>query len=372
MTESALLPEDEASSPEEWGDKYRAHWRLYDAFSERLRSLLEELLKAAGIVAVQVDARAKDVESFIDKLEKKPGRYENPLVDITDLAGVRVIVYYASDVERVDALIEREFLIDADNSWKRTPTADPDRFGYRSDHYVVSCSESRSRLGEWSPYQDLKAEIQVRTVLQHAWAAIDHRLSYKRSSEIPTELKRQLFRISALLEVADDQFESVRIAAGHLSTSYEQSVSAGKLTVPVDRASVEIYVDHSPQTQYWTNVASSVGFRMEPGPRHTDSEIDDDRRGIGALTRASQSSGFTDLDELDRFLHGAQVWGENALSTVIGSTDGGEWYMSPAFIMASIVLIGSDLNSDELATASDGEPFFVEALMKARAARPTT
>jgi putative GTP pyrophosphokinase len=200
---------------------------LYHSFSARLQSLLNELLASEGIGAAQVDARAKDVQSFIDKMGRRPGRYLDPLADITDLAGVRVVVYYSSDVELVDAMIEREFAVDEKNSWRRTPSTDPDRFGYRSDHYVVSCSTSRAGLGEWQPYVGLRAEIQVRTVLQHAWAAIDHRLNYKRASEIPAELKRQLFRISALLEVADDQFESVRLAAGRLSSSYERSVSLG-------------------------------------------------------------------------------------------------------------------------------------------------
>jgi hypothetical protein len=121
---------------------------------------------------------------------------------------------------------------------------------------------------------ELCAEIQVRTVLQHAWAAIDHRLNYKRANEIPVELKRQLFRISALLEVADDQFESVRLAAEHLSTSYEQSVSAGELEPPIDRASVSVFVERSPRARYvdgrriasWIRRrASAVGGRSGHG-----------------------------------------------------------------------------------------------------------
>ncbi|HXB66408.1 MAG TPA: hypothetical protein VNV42_16200 [Solirubrobacteraceae bacterium] len=321
------------------------------------------MLSADGITAVQVDARTKEVDSFVDKIARKPGKYQNPLIDITDLSGVRVILYYSSDVERVDSLIEREFAVDDANSWKRTPTSDPDRFGYRSDHYVVSCSPSRAQLSEWSPYRGLKAEIQVRTVLQHAWAAIDHRLNYKRASEIPAELKRQLFRISALLEVADDQFESVRQGAARLSSTYKESVSSGHLNLPIDRDSIEVYVDSSPRMQQWGAAAVGAGFNMEP----PNFEPSDDSEGVAELTLASQLAGFADLNELDRFLDQANDWGEQALLALRPAGVSNEWYMTPTFIIASLIYIGSNLSREELERSS-GHGFYVDGVLAARAA----
>lgn len=351
-------------SPSEWGAAYAQRRRLYDSFSGRLRSLIIELLSAEGINAVQVDARAKDVQSFIEKIARRPGEYRDPLTDITDLSGVRVIVYYSSDVERVDSLIEREFTVDRDNSWRRTPVSDPDRFGYRSDHYVVSCSASRASLGEWKPYQGLKAEIQVRTVLQHAWAAIDHRLNYKRADEIPVELKRQLFRISALLEVADDQFEAVRLGAERLSGEYKKSVSSGELDLPIDRDSMTIYVEGNARVQHWGEVAARVGFNLSRPPGIPD---DDDDGGITALTLASQLSGFVNLAELDEFLDQVNAWGEDALAALrpAGSP---EWYVTPPFIIASLLYIRSDLSREELLVKTRSSQFYVDGILKARSA----
>jgi putative GTP pyrophosphokinase len=357
-------------SAAEWGDLYRERRTLYHSFSARLQSLLNELLASEGIGAAQVDARAKDVQSFIDKMGRRPGRYLDPLADITDLAGVRVVVYYSSDVELVNTMIEREFAVDEKNSWRRTPSTDPDRFGYRSDHYVVSCSTSRAGLGEWQPYVGLKAEIQVRTVLQHAWAAIDHTLNYKRASEIPAELKRQLFRISALLEVADDQFESVRLATGRLSSSYERSVSSGELGLPIDRASVEVYVEQSPRTERWTNSADKAGFNLDKAPWSDD--LDGDMSdGIADLTQASQGVGFTDLAQLDAFLEQAEAWGEAALVAMRTGGRDGEWYVSPAFILASLVYIGSGISADDLETQSGGAKFYINSILRARDVVPS-
>jgi hypothetical protein len=272
-------------------------------------------------------------------------------------------LYYSSDVERVDSLVEREFTVDEANSWKRTPTSDPDRFGYRSDHYVVSCSPSRAGLSEWSPYRGLKAEIQVRTVLQHAWAAIDHRLNYKRASEIPTELKRKLFRISALLEVADDQFESVRQGAEHLSSTYKESVSSGHLNLPIDRDSIEVYVDTSPRMQQWGAAAVRAGFNLE---KPTVGSNPDDPEGVAELTLASQLAGFADLKALDRFLDQAGDWGEQALHA-LRPAGRGTWYATPAFIAASLIYIGSNLSREDL--ERDGSHgFYVDGILAARAA----
>jgi putative GTP pyrophosphokinase len=362
-------------SPAQWGEAYRDQRPVYDSYASRVRSLLIELLAIEQITAVQVDARAKDVQSFIDKVGRKRGKYANPLRDVTDLAAARVIVYYASDVERVDALIEREFTVDHANSWRGAPSDDPDRFGYRSDHYVVSCSSTRADLGEWRPYQGLKVEIQVRTVLQHAWAAIDHRLNYKRASEIPTELRRQLFRISALLEVADDQFEAVRVAAQQLNTDYDERLASGELDLPIDRAAIDLYLERSPRTKWWSEAASAAGYNLEPTPWEGDLGLDDSD-AAGELTQASQLVGFTQLADLDAFLEEAESWGSAALTAMRASArerrehGGDEWYVTPAFVITSLVYMHSQLSRSDLESATGGADFYLDGLLKGRQAIP--
>lgn len=65
---------DSDRSPSDWGAAYRKQWQLYDAFTGRIRGLLSELLLADDVTAVQVDARTKEVDSFVDKIARRPGR----------------------------------------------------------------------------------------------------------------------------------------------------------------------------------------------------------------------------------------------------------------------------------------------------------
>lgn len=89
---------------------------LYESFSVRLGSLLKDLLHDVGVDTAQIEARAKDVESFAEKV-KRPGKdYGDPMHQITDLVGIRVVTYYLEDVDRVGKLIRDEFEVDHENS----------------------------------------------------------------------------------------------------------------------------------------------------------------------------------------------------------------------------------------------------------------
>src|SRR4051794_24466750 len=107
---------DPSRSPADWGEEFRDRRPLHVAFAERLRGLLSALLEAEEIDPIQVTARGKDVASFVEKLTRKEGRYSNPLDDMTDLSGARVVVHYLSEVQRVGGLITREFDVDPDQS----------------------------------------------------------------------------------------------------------------------------------------------------------------------------------------------------------------------------------------------------------------
>ena len=100
---------------------------------------------------------------------------------MTDITGVRVITYFADQVDEIAKVMEGEFNIDIKNSIDKRDILDPDRFGYLSLHYViVSLSSARCALAEYRSFSELKAEVQVRSILQHAWAEIEHDLGYIR------------------------------------------------------------------------------------------------------------------------------------------------------------------------------------------------
>ena len=107
-------------------------------------------------------------------------KYENPLTGITDLAGVRIITYFPDTLAQVDRMLVDEFEI-IEKSNKGATLLQEERFGYQSIHYLVKLKGERARLAEYRNLKDGVVEIQIRTILQHAWAEIEHDIQYKSS-----------------------------------------------------------------------------------------------------------------------------------------------------------------------------------------------
>ncbi len=178
------------------------------SFKDRIELLLKELINDENINIHNVSSRVKDESSLVKKIEKKGHKY-NSINDITDLIGIRIITYFEDDVDKIAKIIEKEFKIDIDNSIDKRKK-DYDKFGYQSLHYIISISSDRSNLPEYKKYKHLKAEIQIRSVLQHAWAEMEHDIGYKSKEAIPEQVKRNFSRIAAFLEAADIDFIRIR------------------------------------------------------------------------------------------------------------------------------------------------------------------
>ena len=191
-------------------NEYQLIRPLYEDYSERLRILLKSLIDENHIKYHLIESRTKSLESFKEKLLRKEPKYSNPIEEMTDLSGIRIIVYYIDDVEKIEKIIKEEFIIDEQNSIDKRTLLKTNEFGYQSVHYVISLSKDRQKLPEWKKYSKFKAEIQIRTVLQHSWASISHELEYKTKFEIPSTLKRKLFRLASLIELADEEFKTAR------------------------------------------------------------------------------------------------------------------------------------------------------------------
>ena len=193
---------------------FREQRPLYCGYTERMADLIRALLADYGIRVQTVECRTKAEDAFVEKVYREGKAYGDPLAEITDISGIRVIAYYTRDVEDIAEILGREFLVDSDNTVDKSEVLGEDRFGYQSIHYIVQLTAERAELTEWHRFAGLKAEVQLRTVLQHAWAAINHSLTYKSQDDVPSPLRRRLHRISALLEAADAEFEDLKAALG--------------------------------------------------------------------------------------------------------------------------------------------------------------
>ena len=119
-----------------------------------------------------------------------------------------------------------------------------DRLGYQSVHYIVELPPNRTCLPEYSRYSGLKAEIQLRTVLQHAWAEIEHDIQYKSIETIPKEIRRRFTALAGLLEIADREFQAVQADDERLRQQARRSVAQGKLNeVEITGDALKAYLD---------------------------------------------------------------------------------------------------------------------------------
>jgi putative GTP pyrophosphokinase len=190
----------------EVSEEYSKVRNKYDTLGTNLAQALELFLKENDLKVLSVTYRVKDKESFVEKIDRK--NYEKPFDDIEDICGIRIICYYQSDVDKIAEIISKEFEV-LENQDKEE-LLEADQFGYRSTHFIVKIKKEWLKAPNYRGLEDLKAEIQIRTVLMHAWAEIEHKLAYKKKSHIPDKFRRKLSRISAKLEEADEQFEELR------------------------------------------------------------------------------------------------------------------------------------------------------------------
>jgi putative GTP pyrophosphokinase len=265
---------------------------LYVDFASEVEAILTECLRALPLAVASVQARAKDVDSFGEKaaslheLDPSQPRYPRPLADITDLAAARVITFFPKSVAVVDALLHKEFVV-----LERTDKADllreQEKLGYQSVHYLVRLSPSRTVLAEYGRYRDLVAEIQVRTVLQHAWAEIEHDIQYKSVETIPLTIRRRFMAVAGLLEIADREFQEIQDEDERLRQAARLSVNAGRLEeVEITGDALKAYLDKRMGSdgrmtrsayEHEARVLRSLGFNTFGALDECIAGLDDDR-----------------------------------------------------------------------------------------------
>ena len=199
-------------------------------------TLLSELIKNASIPYHQITGRLKERHSLEKKISGQQDKYTR-LNDITDISGIRIITYLESNVDAVAKIIEGEFEIDKHNSIDKRQLKE-DQFGYRSLHYVVECNKDRLKLSEYQRFSGKKFEIQVRSILQHAWAEIEHDLGYKGSVSIPVNYKRGFNRVAALLETADIEFDRLKRDLTKYETQIDNLIRTEPQNVLLDQVSL--------------------------------------------------------------------------------------------------------------------------------------
>ncbi|MBS5521619.1 MAG: hypothetical protein KHX56_05035 [Clostridiales bacterium] len=222
--------------------EYYQNMEIYKKLKYDVGEIITTLIDINHIKISNMTLRIKSEEALKNKVISK-AKY-NHLDEITDILGCRIVTLFESDVDKIFDLIDKTFEIVEIVDKRKKHKVNNIEFGYTSLHLVVKFTDERCQLVEYQKYQDILFEIQLRTVLQHAWAEVEHGLGYKSFYEPPMEIKRKLNRLAATLEILDEEFEDIRygIALYNQSLDKEEKV----LKTDINKDSLIAYVNSSP------------------------------------------------------------------------------------------------------------------------------
>jgi len=264
---------------------------LYSDFTTKVYELIKGLLKENQLFVHSVSYRIKDRARLEKKLKEKDKNYQT-LNDVTDISGIRIITYFSDDVDKVATIVEKEFTVDRENSVDKRALMDPDRFGYLSLHYVVQINSDRLKLTEYKRFSTCKVETQIRSILQHAWAEIEHDLGYKGELAVPREIRRRFSRLAGLLEVADTEFTAIRDSLLKYEGSIAKEIAKSPAEVLINQASLVAYVEISEIVKELDESIASI----------TESNIYKDIQSIAKDVTKLSFVNIETIGELDRLL----------------------------------------------------------------------
>ena len=189
--------------------QYNRSLASYEAITTQFQSMLSLLLQSQPLHLHSISGRTKNSRSLADKIVKHKHKYQS-LNDITDLCGIRIITYYDDEVDKIAQVIRQNFSVDQKNSIDKRKKLNPTEFGYTSLHLIVNLPVNAKGICQEAFTHICKVEIQIRSILQHAWAEIEHDLEYKNPAGTSDEIRRRFSRMAGLLEVADSEFRTLR------------------------------------------------------------------------------------------------------------------------------------------------------------------
>jgi putative GTP pyrophosphokinase len=183
--------------------------RLLIPLAKRLQIHFESLLKDDPRID-RVSARAKTVERFAEKAEKKKGdgtpKYDDPLGQIQDMVGVRIVTFYLSDVDAIADKVSSYFQKIEE---KALIPDSPDKFGYEGKHFIMFIPRDVTREDECGDDDPKFFELQVKTLFQHAWGEASHDLAYKSPTPLTEDQKRRVAYAAAQAWGGDRIFQDL-------------------------------------------------------------------------------------------------------------------------------------------------------------------
>lgn len=286
---------------DEIGIRYVESLKLYEEYAARIRNLIQDLVEVEGVEFYAIEGWAEPPAELLRMLSTLE---EKDLAGV-DLVTIRVLLRFPADVLRIESLIKSEFDVDTSRSLPSNSRTlkDPGRFGYPAVVYILSLSKSRSTLKEWEKYKELNFRLELRTLLQEAWATILPKVSQTVGTESEDEFTRELFLLGAMLEKADKGFLSLRDEIKSEAVLVPPSANLKKTPEPVaaetlftDEELYQLFHDDPSLLGKWNANAISAGFpEFTPDANYL-------RESFSYLCAILRASGIDTLSEVRKFL----------------------------------------------------------------------
>lgn len=282
------------------GSTYFAWIKDHPDAATTFQHALHELMLDAGINFDRVDVRVKSWPSLKEKARKTRDDgtpvYPDPWHEIRDIIGARILVLHSTEIPAVQHLLADQFEV-LRSVDKAQETRIAGGFGYGSHHLVVRVEPGSEGLEE---YVGTVFEVQVRTVLQHAWAEFEHDVRYKRAEggSLDPQVDRAFTLAAGLIELADQQFDqiasvSLRKGASHAVSSPDADARISPETLP---GILTVLVGAT----YPLSRASD--YRFLTGLLHA--------HGIETVSQLSELANPADIEAVSHSLHYAFVPGQ--------------------------------------------------------------
>jgi ppGpp synthetase/RelA/SpoT-type nucleotidyltranferase len=180
----------------EWGKMVDNH----------IMGMIKQFPEGKYFLKIHPKYRLKTDLSYKEKALYRKKEYTNPIIDIEDKIGTRIVLLKSTDIDLISTKILESNFWNSKVTKSRTNEIEdkPTIFDYQSQHIVVwpktNCGFNKEILTA------LTCEIQIRTLLQHAFAEVSHDSTYKGPYKNDAEIIRQLSKSMALMEATDDYF----------------------------------------------------------------------------------------------------------------------------------------------------------------------
>lgn len=259
---------------------YSRDYEEYQEAATKANALVADILSDQNIDIIQITSRVKKVSSIKIKLRRK--KYSDPANQLTDKIGVRVITCYGHDVDRIVSVFKKQFIISKVHSIDKRTSLGVQEFGYRSVHLIARLKGPRLNNPEYSNLKYHWFEIQIRSILEHAWAVIDHEIIYKSGISYPKQELRRFASISGALEILEREFYSLKSIRYDLISKYKNIyASSRELNRRLDPARLLGLLEYKfPDGQSWRR-AEETG---EPFPQNIEVSCLDALKEVGINT----------------------------------------------------------------------------------------